>query len=107
MKYEMNCPFCGSMPVLMTAGVHQANMECPNCGARLPASPGPNRYRDAIRAWRRRAFSNREKDMLCELAEAADILEIAGEIEEHGEMYTEEVERIRELLRRILSETDQ
>lgn len=101
MNYDMNCPFCGSMPVLMTAGQHQANMECPKCGASLPPSKGTEMYRDAIRAWRRRAFSIREKHLLFELAQAADILELAGEIEAHGELYTEEARRIRELLRRV------
>ena len=104
MNYEMNCPFCGSMPVLMTASQNQANVECPVCGARLPASSGPDRYRNAIRAWRRRAFSIREKDMLLELAEAADILDIAGKIEAHGELYAEEAVRIRDLLWHILNE---
>ena len=103
MNYEMNCPFCGSIPVLITASQNQANIECPVCGARLPASSGQDRYRDAIKAWRRRAFSNREKDMLAELAEAADILDIAGKIETHGELYTEEAKRIRDLLWRVLN----
>ena len=42
--------------------------------------------------------------MLLELAEAADILDIAGKIEAHGELYAEEAVRIRDLLWHILNE---
>ena len=57
------CPFCGSMPVLMTCGEHQSNMCCPECGAKLPAISGTNKDADALKAWNRRVLSMREKDM--------------------------------------------
>ena len=106
MSAALPCPFCGSMPVLFSAGIHQANMECPKCGAKLPASTGANRYKDAINAWNKRTLSITEKDLLFEIAQAADILELAGEIETHGELYTQEAERIRVLLERVLNEAD-
>ena len=104
------CPFCGSMPVLMTCGEHQSNMECPECGARLPACPRDNQDIGALKAWNARALSMREKDMYEALRSA--MCELYCSASGYNRHVITEACHIRDLLRRIdremkESETDE
>ena len=93
------CPFCGSMPVVMTCGDHQSNMACPECGAKLPAVSGCNRDNDALKAWNRRALSLREKDMYEALKSA--MCELYSSAAGYNRKAITEACHIRDMLRRI------
>lgn len=98
------CPFCGAMAVLITGGEHFSYVECPECGAKLPASTGKNRNADAINAWNKRALSERESELIETLENALG--ELLYNTREHTINTIEQAREIQDFLRRIESEKD-